>query len=252
PGGMKTRAEPATVNGKKGYLLNGGKTWITNSPFADVLIIWAKSSAHEGAIKGFIVEKGMKGLATPKIEGKLSLRTSLTGEIHLSDVFVPEDNIMPNVAGLKGPFGCLNRARFGIAFGVMGAGEDCWHRARDYALTRQQFGKPLASFQLVQLKLAEMQTEITLGLNAALRVGQMFDEGTVAPETISLIKRNNCMKMLAVARAARDIHGGNGIHLGYHVMRHGQNLETVNTYEGTHDIHALILGRAQTGIQAFF
>ncbi len=252
PGGMKTRAEPITQHGKKGYLLNGSKTWITNSPFADVLVIWAKSAAHEGQIKGFILEKGMAGLHCPKLEGKLSLRTSVTGEIHLGDVFVPEENLLPNVAGLKGPFGCLNRARFGIAFGVIGAGEDCWHRARDYALTRQQFGKPLAGFQLVQLKLAQMQTEITLGLNAVLRVARMMDDGTASPETISLIKRNNCIKMLDIARLARDIHGGNGIQSAYHVMRHSQNLETVNTYEGTHDIHALILGRAQTGLQAFF
>ena len=252
PGGMKTRAVRATQNGKQGYIINGSKTWITNSPFADVLIVWAMSAAHDGQIKGFILEKGMAGLHCPKIDGKLSLRTSVTGEIHFSDVFVPEENILPNVAGLKGPFGCLNRARFGIAFGVIGAGEDCWHRARDYAMTRQQFNKPLAQFQLVQLKLAQMQTDISLGFNAALRVARMIDDGTASPEAISLIKRNNCMKMLDIARMARDIHGGNGIQTAYHVMRHSQNLETVNTYEGTHDIHALILGRAQTGLQAFF
>ncbi|MGI9461208.1 MAG: acyl-CoA dehydrogenase family protein [Alphaproteobacteria bacterium] len=251
PAGIKTRATPIKQNGKKGYSLNGSKTWITNSPFADILVVWAKSDAHHGHIKGFILEKNMKGLATPKIEGKLSLRTSLTGEIHLSDVFVPEENLLLNIEGLKGPFGCLNRARFGIAFGVIGAGEDCWLRARDYALTRKQFNKPLASFQLVQLKLAEMQSEIALGFHAALRVADMFDNDKASPEVISLIKRNNSGKMLTIARMARDIHGGNGIQADYHVMRHAQNLETVNTYEGTHDIHGLILGRAQTNLQAF-
>lgn len=252
PGGMQTKAEKAKVGGKSGYLLNGSKTWITNSPIADVFIIWAKSLAHAGEIKGFVVAKGQKGLMTPKIEGKLSLRTSITGEIHMSDLFVPESALLPGASGLKGPFGCLNRARFGIAFGVLGAAEDCWHRSLEYAKTRKQFGKALANFQLVQLKLADMQTEISLGLNAALRVGRLLDGGSAAPEMISLIKRNNCMKALTIARMARDIHGGNGIQSAYHVMRHAQNLETVNTYEGTHDIHALILGRAQTGLQAFF
>ena len=226
--------------------------WISNSPIADVFIVWAKSMAHDGAIRGFILEKGMKGLTAPKINGKLSLRASITGEIVMDGVVVPEENLLPGVSGLKGPFECLNRARYGIAWGVMGAAEDCWHRARQYTLDRQQFGRPLAATQLVQKKLADMQTEITLGLQAALRVGQLFDEGLVAPEAISLIKRNNCGKALDIARMARDMHGGNGIHEEYHVMRHAQNLETVNTYEGTHDVHALILGRAQTGLQAFF
>jgi glutaryl-CoA dehydrogenase len=245
---MKTRAEKIA----DGYLLTGSKMWISNSPIADVFIVWAKSQAHDGAIRGFILEKGMKGLTAPKINGKLSLRASITGEIVMDGVVVPEENLLPGVSGLKGPFECLNRARYGIAWGVMGAAEDCWHRARQYTLDRQQFGRPLAATQLVQKKLADMQTEIALGLQAALRVGRLFDEGLVAPEAISLIKRNNCGKALDIARMARDMHGGNGIHEEYHVMRHAQNLETVNTYEGTHDVHALILGRAQTGLQAFF
>ena len=248
PAGMKTRAEKIA----DGYLLTGSKMWISNSPIADVFIVWAKSQAHDGAIRGFILEKGMKGLTAPKINGKLSLRASITGEIVMDGVVVPEENLLPGVSGLKGPFECLNRARYGIAWGVMGAAEDCWRRARQYTLDRQQFGRPLAATQLVQKKLADMQTEITLGLQAALRVGHLFDEGLVAPEAISLIKRNNCGKALDIARMARDMHGGNGIHEEYHVMRHAQNLETVNTYEGTHDVHALILGRAQTGLQAFF
>ncbi|MDB5571538.1 MAG: acyl-CoA dehydrogenase [Hyphomicrobiales bacterium] len=248
PAGMKTRAEKVA----DGYRLTGSKMWISNAPIADVFIVWAKSDAHNGAIKGFILEKGMKGLSAPKIEGKLSLRTSITGEIVMDGVVVSEDQILPNVSGLKGPFGCLNRARYGIAWGTMGAAEDCWLRARQYTLDRKQFGRPLAATQLVQKKLADMQTEIALGLQAALRVGRLFDEGQAAPEMISLIKRNNCGKALDVARMARDMHGGNGIHGEYHVMRHAQNLETVNTYEGTHDVHALILGRAQTGLQAFF
>ncbi len=248
PGGMTTRA----VKTPTGYRLNGAKLWISNSPIADVFVVWAKSEAHDNAIKGFILEKGMTGLSAPKIEGKLSLRASITGEIVMQNVEVSDDHLLPGVAGLKGPFECLNRARYGIAWGVMGAAEDCWHRARQYGLDRVQFGRPLAQTQLFQKKLADMQTEITLGLQAALRVGQLFDRGLVAPEMISLIKRNNCGKALEVARAARDMHGGNGIQSGYHIMRHAQNLETVNTYEGTHDIHALILGRAQTGLQAFF
>ncbi len=248
PAGMKTRAEKVA----DGYRLTGSKMWISNAPIADVFIVWAKSDAHKGAIKGFILEKGMKGLSAPKIEGKLSLRTSITGEIVMDGVVVSEDQILPNVSGLKGPFGCLNRARYGIAWGTMGAAEDCWHRARQYTLDRKQFGRPLAATQLVQKKLADMQTEIALGLQAALRVGRLMDEGEAAPEMISLIKRNNCGKALDIARMARDMHGGNGIHGEYHVMRHAQNLETVNTYEGTHDVHALILGRAQTGLQAFF
>ena len=248
PGGMKTRAEK-TANG---YRLTGAKMWITNAPIADVFVVWAKSSAHDGKIRGFILEKGMKGLSAPKIEGKLSLRASITGEIVLDDVEVPEDALLPNVSGLKGPFGCLNRARYGIAWGAMGAAEDCWTRARQYGLDRKQFGRPLAGTQLFQKKLADMQTEIALGLQAALRVGRLFDEGHAAPEMISLIKRNNCGKALDIARAARDMHGGNGIQIEFHVMRHVANLETVNTYEGTHDVHALILGRAQTGLQAFF
>jgi glutaryl-CoA dehydrogenase len=248
PGAMKTRAEKVS----DGYRLTGSKIWISNAPIADVFIIWAKSDAHKGQIKGFILEKGMKGLSAPKIEGKLSLRTSVTGEVVLDGVVVPEDSLLPNVAGLKGPFGCLNRARYGIAWGAMGAAEDCWHRARQYTLDRKQFGRPLAATQLVQKKLADMQTEITLGLQAALRVGRLMDEGRAAPEAISIIKRNNAGKALDIARMARDMHGGNGIHGEYHVMRHSQNLETVNTYEGAHDVHALILGRAQTGLQAFF
>ncbi|WP_414833766.1 acyl-CoA dehydrogenase [Afifella sp. YEN Y35] len=248
PAGMKTRAEKVS----DGYRLTGSKTWISNAPLADVFVVWAKSAEHDGAICGFILEKGMPGLSAPKIGGKLSLRASITGEIVMDGVVVPEENLLPNVSGLKGPFGCLNRARYGIAWGVMGAAEDCWFRARSYALERNQFGRPLAATQLVQKKLADMQTEIALGLQAALRVGRLFDDGKMAPEMISLIKRNNCGKALDIARVARDMHGGNGIQEEYHVMRHAQNLETVNTYEGTHDIHALILGRAQTGIQAFF
>ena len=248
PSGMKTTA--TKTDG--GYVLNGAKMWISNSPIADVFVIWAKSEAHGGKIKGFVLGKGAKGLSAPKINGKLSLRASLTGEIVMENVEVGEDALLPGVEGLKGPFGCLNRARYGIAWGVMGAAEDCWHRARSYGLDRRQFGRPLAQTQLFQKKLADMQTEIALGLQAALRVGRMLDEGTAAPEAISLIKRNNCGKALDIARAARDMHGGNGIMGEYGVIRHAQNLETVNTYEGTHDIHALILGRAQTGLQAFF
>ncbi|WP_417679075.1 acyl-CoA dehydrogenase [Roseibium sp.] len=248
PAGMRTRAEK--IDG--GYKLTGSKMWISNSPIADVFVVWAKSEAHDGAIRGFVLEKGMKGLSAPKIGGKLSLRASITGEIVMDNVEVSEDALLPNVSGLKGPFGCLNRARYGIAWGSMGAAEDCWMRARQYGLERVQFGRPLAQTQLFQKKLADMQTEITLGLQAALRVGRLFDDGKVAPEMISLIKRNNCGKALDIARQARDMHGGNGIQEEYHVMRHAQNLETVNTYEGTHDVHALILGRAQTGLQAFF
>ena len=248
PGGMKTTAKK--VDG--GYELSGSKMWISNSPIADVFIVWAKSDKHEKKIKGFILEKSMKGLSAPKINKKLSLRASITGEIVMDKVFVPEENMLPNVEGLKGPFSCLNRARYGISWGVMGAAEDCWHRALQYTLDRKQFGKPLASTQLIQKKLADMQTEITLGLHASLRVGRLFDEGKLAPEAISIVKRNNCGKALDIARLSRDMHGGNGIHAEYQVMRHLMNLETVNTYEGTHDVHALILGRAQTGIQAFF
>ena len=248
PGGMKTTAKK--VDG--GYELSGSKMWISNSPIADVFIVWAKSDKHEKKIKGFILEKGMKGLSAPKINKKLSLRASITGEIVMDKVFVPEENMLPNVEGLKGPFSCLNRARYGISWGVMGAAEDCWHRALQYTLDRKQFGKPLASTQLIQKKLADMQTEITLGLHASLRVGRLFDEGKLSPEAISIVKRNNCGKALDIARLSRDMHGGNGIHAEYQVMRHLMNLETVNTYEGTHDVHALILGRAQTGIQAFF
>ena len=246
PGGMVTKARK--VDG--GWRLNGAKMWITNSPIADLAVVWAKDDA--GDIRGYVVERGMQGFSTPKIEGKFSLRASVTGEIVLEDVFVPDANYLPNVKGLKGPFGCLNRARYGIAWGVMGAAEDCWFRARQYGLDRKQFGKPLAGMQLWQKKLADMQTEIALGLQAALRVGRLFDAGRMAPEMISLIKRNNCGKALDIARAARDMHGGNGIQIEYAVMRHAQNLETVNTYEGAHDVHALILGRAQTGLQAFF
>ena len=249
PGGMITRAERQTSGG---YKLTGAKMWISNAPVADVFVVWAKSDAHGGEIKGFVLEKGMKGLSAPKIQGKLSLRASITGEIVMDGVLVPEEALLPNVAGLKGPFGCLNRARYGIAWGVMGAAEACWHAARDYTLARKQFGRPLAQTQLVQKKLADMQTEITLGLHAALRVGRLFDEGKMAPEMISLIKRNNCGKALDIARMARDMHGGNGISDAFPVMRHMVNLETVNTYEGTHDVHALILGRAQTGLQAFY
>ncbi|MBU3730690.1 MAG: acyl-CoA dehydrogenase [Beijerinckiaceae bacterium] len=248
PAGMKTRAEKVA----DGYRLTGSKMWISNSPIADVFVVWAKSAEHNNEIRGFILEKGMKGLSAPKIGGKLSLRASITGEIVMDGVIVPEDNLLPNVSGLKGPFGCLNRARYGISWGVLGAAEDCWHRARQYTLDRQQFGRPLAQTQLVQKKLADMQTEITLGLQGSLRVGRLFDEGKAAPEMISIVKRNNCGKALDIARVARDMHGGNGIQIEYHVMRHAQNLETVNTYEGTHDVHALILGRAQTGLQAFF
>ena len=249
PGGMITRAEKAPGGG---YVLRGTKMWISNAPVADVFVVWAKSAAHGGDIRGFVLEKGMTGLSSPKIEGKLSLRASVTGEIVLDGVVVPEESLLPNVSGLKGPFGCLNRARYGIAWGVMGAAESCWHAARDYTLGRKQFGRPLAQTQLVQKKLADMQTEITLGLQAALRVGRLFDDGKMAPEMISMIKRNNCGKALDIARAARDMHGGNGISDEYPVFRHMVNLETVNTYEGTHDVHALILGRAQTGLQAFF
>ena len=248
PGGMRTRAEKSST----GFVLNGSKTWISNSPIADIFVVWAKSIAHDGAIRGFILEKGMPGLSAPKIDGKLSLRASVTGEIVMDGVRVPEENLLPGVSGLKGPFECLNRARYGISWGAMGAAEDCWHRARAYGLERKQFGRPLAQTQLFQKKLADMQTEIALGLQASLRVGRLFDEGRLAPEMVSLVKRNNCGKALDIARMARDMHGGNGIQSDYHVMRHAQNLETVNTYEGTHDVHALILGRAQTGLQAFF
>jgi glutaryl-CoA dehydrogenase len=254
PASMLSRARP--VDG--GYILKGNKMWITNSPIADVFVVWAKlthADGHTGgqeAIRGFILEKGMEGLSAPKIEGKMSLRASITGEIVMDDVFVPASQLLPNVSGLKGPFGCLNKARFGIAWGALGAAEDCWHRARQYTLDRVQFGRPLAQNQLIQKKLADMQTEITLGLQGCLRVGRLMDEGKSVPEMISLIKRNSCGKALDVARMARDMHGGNGIHDEYHVIRHMINLETVNTYEGTHDIHALILGRAQTGLQAFF
>jgi glutaryl-CoA dehydrogenase len=244
PGGMKTNAK--AVDG--GYLLNGSKMWITNSPIADLAIVWGKL---DGGIRGFIVERGMEGFSTPEIHGKLSLRASITGEIVLDNVFVPEGNLLPGGRGLGGPFGCLNKARYGIAWGTMGAAEDCYARARQYTLDRKQFGRPLAATQLVQKKLADMHTEIALGLQAALAVGRNIDAGNWAPEQISLIKRNNCGKALAIAREARDMHGGNGISDEYHVLRHAINLETVNTYEGTHDIHALILGRAITGIQAF-
>ncbi|MGU3576398.1 acyl-CoA dehydrogenase [Brucellaceae bacterium C25G] len=248
PAGMKTRADK--IDG--GYRLTGTKMWISNSPIADVFVVWAKSVAHDNQIRGFVLEKGMKGLSAPKIGGKLSLRASITGEIVMDGVEVSEDALLPNVSGLRGPFGCLNRARYGISWGVMGAAEDCWHRARQYGLDRKQFGKPLAGTQLYQKKLADMMTEITLGLQASLRVGRLMDEDRMAPDMISLVKRNNCGKALDIARHARDMHGGNGIQIEYHVMRHAQNLETVNTYEGTHDVHALILGRAQTGIQAFY
>jgi len=248
PGGMKTRAEKTA----SGYRLNGSKIWISNAPIADIFVVWAKSAAHDDQIRGFVLEKGTKGLSAPKIEGKLSLRASITGEVVMQDVEVGEDALLPGVSGLKGPFGCLNRARYGISWGVLGAAEDCWFRARRYGLDRKQFGKPLAATQLYQKKLADMQTEIALGLQGSLRVGRLMDEGRFAPEMISIVKRNNCGKALDIARQARDMHGGNGIQIGYHVMRHAQNLETVNTYEGAHDVHALILGRAQTGIQAFF
>ena len=247
PGGMRTVAKKTDG----GYVLNGSKMWISNSPIADVFVVWAKSEAHGGKIRGFVLDKGTPGLSAPKIEGKLSLRASITGEIVLDNVEVGEDALLPNVEGLKGPFGCLNRARYGIAWGSMGAAEFCFHAARQYGLDRKQFGKPLAQTQLFQLKLADMATEITLGLQAALRVGRLMDEGEAAPEMISLIKRNNCGKALHIARQARDMHGGNGISEEFQVMRHMVNLETVNTYEGTHDVHALILGRAVTGLQAF-
>ena len=248
PGGMKTTAKK-TANG---YVINGSKMWISNAPIADVFIVWAKSEAHGGKIRGFVLEKGMKGLSAPKIGGKLSLRASITGEIVMKDVEVGEDALLPGVEGLKGPFGCLNRARYGISWGVLGAAEFCWHAARQYGLDRKQFGKPLAQTQLFQKKLADMQTEISLGLQASLQVGRLMDAGTAAPEMISLVKRNNCGKALDVARNARDMHGGNGISEEFQVIRHMVNLETVNTYEGTHDVHALILGRAQTRLQAFF
>src|ERR687889_780402 len=248
PGSMKTRAE--RIDG--GYRLTGSKTWISNAPIANVFVVWAKSAAHDNQIRGFVVEKGAKGLSAPKIGGKLSLRASVTGEVVMDGVEVGGGALLPNVAGLKGPFGCLNRARYGISWGAMGAAEDCWHRARAYGLDRKQFGRPLAGTQLFQKKLADMQTEIALAQQASLRVGRLMDEGRAAPEMISLVKRNNCGEALDIARLARDMHGGNGIQEEYHVMRHAQNLETVNTYEGTHDVHALILGRAQTGLQAFF
>ena len=245
PGGMRTRAK--SVDG--GYLLSGNKMWISNAPIADVMVVWGKTD--DGVIRGFILERGMKGLSAPKIDGKVSLRASVTGEIAMDEVFVPEENLLPNVAGLKGPFGCLNKARYGISWGVMGAAEACWHLARQYTMDRKQFGRPLAANQLIQKKLADMQTEITLGLQACLQLGRLLDTGRGAPEAISLMKRNNCGKALDIARLARDMHGGNGISDEYGVIRHMVNLETVNTYEGTHDVHALILGRAQTGLQAF-
>jgi glutaryl-CoA dehydrogenase len=245
PGSMQTRAAKASG----GYVLTGSKMWITNSPIADVFVVWAKT--EDGVIRGFVLEKGMKGLSAPKIEGKMSLRASTTGEIVMDEVFVPEENLLSGATGLGGPFGCLNKARYGIAWGALGAAEDCWHRARQYVLDRKQFGRPLAANQLIQLKLANMMTEITIGLQACLRVGRLMDDGRAAPEMVSLVKRNSCGKSLEIARMARDMHGGNGIADEFHVIRHVINLETVNTYEGTHDIHALILGRAQTGIQAF-
>lgn len=248
PGGMKTRAQKTA----SGYRLSGSKIWISNSPIADVFVVWAKSDAHGGKIRGFVLEKGMSGLSAPEIKNKLSLRASITGEIVMDGVEVGDDALLPHVEGLKGPFGCLNRARYGIAWGAMGAAEFCWHAARQYGLDRKQFGRPLAQTQLFQKKLADMQTEISLGLNAALRVGRLMDEGLVAPEMISMVKRNNCGKALDIARLARDMHGGNGISGEFHVIRHMINLETVNTYEGAHDVHALILGRAQTGLQAFY
>jgi glutaryl-CoA dehydrogenase len=248
PAGMRTRVEKVG----DGYRLTGAKTWITNSPIADVAVVWAKSAAHGDKIRGFLVERGTAGFSTPKIEGKLSLRASVTGEIVLDGVVVPEENLLPNAEGLKGPFGCLNRARYGIAWGALGAAEFCWHRARSYVLEREQFGRPLAANQLIQKKLADMQTEITIGLQACLRAGRLLDEDRLPTDAISMLKRNSCGKALAIARDARDMHGGNGISEEYHVIRVAQNLETVNTYEGTHDVHALILGRGQTGIQAFF
>jgi len=247
PGGMKTTAKK-TANG---YVLNGTKMWISNSPIADVFVVWAKSDAHGGKIRGFVLDKGLKGLSAPKIEGKLSLRASITGEIVMQDVEVGEDALLPGVEGLKGPFGCLNRARYGISWGVLGAAEFCYHAARQYGLDRRQFNRPLANTQIYQLKLANMMTEISLGLQASLQVGRLMDAAKAAPEMISLVKRNNCGKALEIARMARDMHGGNGISEEFQVMRHAQNLETVNTYEGTHDVHALILGRAITGLQAF-
>ena len=245
PGGMKSRAKKTSG----GYVLKGNKMWITNSPIADIAVVWAKT--EDDVIRGFVLERGMKGFSTPKIEGKFSLRASITGEIVMEDVFVPEANLLPNVSGLKGPFGCLNNARYGISWGALGAAEFCWHAARQYTLDRKQFGRPLAANQLIQKKLADMQTEITLGLHACLRLGRLKDEGRAAPEAISMLKRNSCGKALDIARQARDMHGGNGVSDEFHVIRHVMNLEAVNTYEGTHDIHALILGRAQTGIQAF-
>lgn len=248
PAAMKTRAEK--IDG--GYRLTGSKMWISNAPIADVFVIWAKSDAHDGKIRGFVLEKGTKGLSAPKIQNKLSLRASITGEIVLDGVEVEEGALLPHVQGLKGPFGCLNRARYGISWGTMGAAEACWHAARQYGLDRKQFNRPLAQTQLFQKKLADMQTEIALGLQASLRVGRLLDQAEAAPEMISIVKRNNCGKALEIARTARDMHGGNGISLEFHVIRHMVNLETVNTYEGTHDVHALILGRAQTGLQAFY
>ncbi len=248
PAGMKTRATKTAT----GYTLTGSKMWISNSPIADVFVVWAKSDAHDGKIRGFVLDKGMKGLSAPKIGGKLSLRASITGEIVMDNVEVGEDALLPHVSGLKGPFGCLNRARYGISWGAMGAAEFCWHAARQYGLDRHQFNKPLAQTQLFQKKLADMQTEITLGLQGSLRIGRLMDEAKAAPEMISIMKRNNCGKALDIARMARDMHGGNGISEEFQVMRHMVNLETVNTYEGAHDVHALILGRAQTGLQAFF
>jgi glutaryl-CoA dehydrogenase len=245
PGSMVTKAEKTS----HGYLLNGAKMWITNSPIADLAVVWAKL---DGVIRGFVVERGMKGFSTPKIEGKMSLRASVTGEIVLEDVEVPEENLLPNVKGLAGPFGCLNKARYGISWGAMGAAEYCWHAARTYTMERKQFNRPLAQNQLIQKKLADMQTEITLGLQGSLRIGRLMDDDNCPVEVISLMKRNNCGKALDIARMSRDMHGGNGISDEYHVIRHLMNLETVNTYEGTHDVHALILGRAQTGLQAFF
>ncbi len=258
PASMLSRAKPAVRDGVDGFVMNGAKMWITNSPIADVFVVWAKLTDPDGntggqeSIRGFILEKGMPGLTAPKIEGKMSLRASITGEIVMDGVFVPEENMLPRVSGLKGPFGCLNKARYGIAWGALGAAEDCWFRARQYTMDRVQFGRPLAQNQLIQKKLADMQTEIALGLQACLRVGRLMDEGKDVPEMISIIKRNSCGKALDIARMARDMHGGNGIHDEYHVIRHMINLETVNTYEGTHDVHALILGRAQTGLQAFY
>jgi glutaryl-CoA dehydrogenase len=248
PAGMKTRA----VKTANGYRISGSKMWISNSPLADVFVIWAKSEAHDGKIRGFILEKGMQGLSAPKIAGKLSLRASVTGEVVMDGVEVGDDALLPHVSGLKGPFGCLNRARYGISWGVLGAAEFCWHAARQYGLDRKQFNRPIAQTQLFQKKLADIQTEITLGLQASLRVGRLMDEARAAPEMISMIKRNNCGKALDIARTTRDMHGGNGISEEFQIMRHMCNLETVNTYEGTHDVHALILGRAQTGLQAFF